>query len=305
MSKKRKRTGFADVAEVAQRLAVLLGAGVPPGAAWGYLGAAGARIAAAIEAGADVAGAIRAEATSASDRPAWAAIAAAWQVATDAGAPLASTLREFAATLRSLEQIERNVVSALAAPRATARMVMVLPVIGILFGAVLGFNTFGVLVTTPAGLACLASGGVLMLIARGWNRRLVTAAQPDGTIAGLRLDLTALAVAGGAPIERAVLAVDQALTSAHIEGRNVDPAAVDSVLDLSRRAGVPAAELLRSEADQTRREVAAEAERRASVLAVRLMLPLGLCILPAFMILAVVPLLIAVVSSTIGSGFAQ
>jgi tight adherence protein B len=31
------------------------------------------------------------------------------------------------------------------------------------------------------------------------------------------------------------------------------------------------------------------------------MLPLGLCILPAFIVLGVVPLLIAVVSSTVGS----
>jgi len=144
-----------------------------------------------------------------------------------------------------------------------------------------------------------------MLVARAWNRRLVTAAQPDGSIAGLRLDLTAIAVAGGASLERATSAVERALQSAQIEGRAADAEAVASVLDLSRRAGVPAAELLRSEADQTRRKVAAQAERRASVLAVRLMLPLGLCILPAFMILAVVPLLIAVVSSTIGSGLAQ
>lgn len=298
-------SGYGAVADVAQRLAVLLGAGVPPGAAWGYLGAVGARVAAAIESGADVAGAIRAEATSASDRRAWAAIAAAWQIATDAGAPLAATLREFAAALRSLEQIERNVASALAAPRATARMVMVLPAVGILFGAVLGFNTVGVLVTTPAGLACLATGGTLMLVARGWNRRLVAAAKPDGSIAGLRLDLTAIAVAGGSSLERASLAVDRALLSAELDTAADDAATADSVLDLARRAGVPAAELLRSEADQSRRKVATQAERRASVLAVRLMLPLGLCILPAFMILAVVPLLIAVVSSTIGSGLAQ
>jgi tight adherence protein B len=40
-------------------------------------------------------------------------------------------------------------------------------------------------------------------------------------------------------------------------------------------------------------------ERKAATLAVTLMLPLGLCILPAFMVLGVAPLLIAVISSTV------
>ena len=62
---------------------------------------------------------------------------------------------------------------------------------------------------------------------------------------------------------------------------------------------MPAAELLRSEARESRRRAAAMAERRAAILAVRLMLPLGACILPAFMVLGVIPLLVAVVSSTV------
>ena len=40
----------------------------------------------------------------------------------------------------------------------------------------------------------------------------------------------------------------------------------------------------------------------AAVLAVRLMIPLGVCVLPAFMALGVAPLLIAVISSTV-AGF--
>jgi tight adherence protein B len=78
-----------------------------------------------------------------------------------------------------------------------------------------------------------------------------------------------------------------------------DAAAVEAVLALSRRAGVPAAELLRSEAEEARRAARADAAAKASVLAVRLMLPLGLCVLPAFMLLGVAPLLLAVITSTI------
>ncbi len=73
------------------------------------------------------------------------------------------------------------------------------------------------------------------------------------------------------------------------------------VLDLSRRAGVPAGELLRSEAEEARRAARSDAQVKAAALGVRLMLPLGLCILPAFMALGVIPLLITVISSTVGS----
>ena len=42
----------------------------------------------------------------------------------------------------------------------------------------------------------------------------------------------------------------------------------------------------------------AEARETAERLAVRLMLPLGACILPAFLLLGVVPMLIGLLSST-------
>ena len=297
-----KRTGppLESVASTVQKLAVLLGAGVPPVAAWRYLGEPGREVTAAIEGGLSIPSAIRSRAgpgVSPAGR-AWAGVAAAWQVASDAGAPIASTLREFARSLRAIAAIERDIETALAGPRATARLVMVLPGLGILFGVILGLNPLSVLVGTPAGAVCLGTGVALMAGAWWWNRRLVAAARPRDLTPGLRCDLMAIAVAGGTSLDRASASVDRAL------GENgFDPSLgrddVDEVLALSRTAGVPAAELLRSQADQCRLGAAAEAERRASVLAVRLMLPLGVCVLPAFMLLGVVPLLISVISSTV------
>ena len=65
------------------------------------------------------------------------------------------------------------------------------------------------------------------------------------------------------------------------------------------RAGVPAAELLRSEADQQRRDARTEGQRRAVNLGIALLIPLGVCVLPAFMLLGVVPLLVTVLSTTL------
>lgn len=314
----RKAPPLEPVASVVQRLAVLLSAGVAPGSAWGYLaegrsGPMGQRLSAiaARSAGAPIAEAILSElpvpadpvargAAPASDITGWRGLAAAWLVATDAGASLAPSLRDLAESLRDLARTQRELGVALAGPAATAKMVMVLPLVGLAFGLALGFDTVGVLFTTVPGGICLVLGIGLMLAARSWNRRLLRSATPANLTPGLHLELLAIAVSGGASIDRARLAVAEARERCELpddDGGTV----VDDVLDLSRRAGVPAAALLRSEAEQVRRTARSDAEEKAAALAVTLMLPLGLCILPAFMLLGVAPLMIAVISSTASS----
>lgn len=56
--------------------------------------------------------------------------------------------------------------------------------------------------------------------------------------------------------------------------------------------GAPAAALLRAQAARARKHRHRAAEQRAASLGVRLMLPLGLCSLPAFVCLGIVPVLI-------------
>ncbi|TFB87937.1 hypothetical protein E3O11_02310 [Cryobacterium levicorallinum] len=320
-----------EVAAVTQRLAVLLSAGVSPVSAWGYLlptsdglpaatsrtvrragspAAGGAEIATtgilraaarAAARGDSVADAIAGQACGETES-AWRGLAAAWQVATQAGAPLAGCLRELAASLRDLAQVQRDLEVALATPRATARLVMVLPVIGILFGSLMGFDSVHTLFATVPGLLCLAGGGVLMAAAAGWSRALVHRAAPTELTPGLRLELMAIAMSGGGSIDRSRAFVHAAAERYAIgSGTESGDDPIERVLDLSTRAGVPAAELLRSEAEQVRRDARSAGQRRAGTLSVTLMLPLGLCVLPAFMLVGVVPLLISVLSSTLAT----
>ena len=303
----RQRDGprLAAVASMVQRLAVLLAAGATPAAAWGYLDASPvvSRVAAEAARATPVAAALVGVLPDVPhpERPAWRALAAAWWVASEAGAPLAPSLRQFAASLRSLADAQREIAVALSGPVATARLVTALPAVGMLFGLVLGFNTVEVLFTTGPGVVCLAAGCGLLVTALLWNRRLVRAARPTELAPGLRFELAAIAVSGGTSFERAAESVTRALAAAGVDASH-DAAAVDGVLELSRRAGVPAGDLLRSEAEEARRTARASAAAAASVLGVKLMLPLGLCVLPAFMLLGVAPLLLAVIASTV-AGF--
>ena len=298
----RRAPPLSEVARVTQRLAVLLAAGVAPGAAWEFVAESTPEgsVPRQVAGSEDVAEALaRASATlSPAEGAAWRGLAAAWRCASVAGAPFASTLRDQASSLRSLADTQRDIEVALASPRATMRVVLALPVVGVLFGALLGFGTIPTLFGTPAGWVCLVLGGALVLAARSWSRRLVNRATPRDTTPGLHCDLLAIAVGGGASIERARAAARDACVRFGIEQTTEDRA--DSAVALAERAGVPVAELLRAEADEARRDARAAAQRSAAALSVQLMAPLGVCVLPAFLVLGVAPLVITILSSTVG-----
>lgn len=241
---------------------------------------------------------------------AWLALAASWSVAQESGAPLAGTLRELAAAFRDQAQLERDLAVALSGPRATARLVGMMPAIGVLFGALMGFDTVNTLLFTAPGLVCLATGVSLMATGARWSSALVRRAAGTLDSAGLLVQLTAIAMTGGTSSERALALAARAHERYAASGApksgtetgpkvSADVVMIDGVLALSRRAGVPAAELLRSDAQQARLAARSDGQERAAKLGVSLMIPLGLCVLPAFMLLGVVPLLISVLASTL------
>src|SRR5690606_26682209 len=119
------------------RLAVLLSAGVAPHSAWTHLGASSnfaRNVSRLTDNGESVGDAVLAASSGA---PTWRAVAAAWLVASVSGAPLASALRSFAAALRDFAQSQRDVRVALAGPAATIRVVLFLPLVGLLLGLAL------------------------------------------------------------------------------------------------------------------------------------------------------------------------
>lgn len=312
----RAREGAPSVGEIAtlvHRLAVLLAAGVAPAQAWRHVGQGsladvGAHVAnvAARDGPTAIPDAIdglaqgpmphRAGATRGPVQSAWTGLAASWSVSAWAGAPLAPTLRAYAELLRGFSTAERDRRIALAGPRATSRLVLVLPFIAALFGALLGQDTIGVLVASPTGWACLAIGGALGFAGWAWTRWLLRRAATFDQLPGFAEELTAVAMAGGVSVVRARELVVRALDQ---HGVLADLARTDAALALAAASGAPAGELLRADAEERRREALADAKERAERLSVTLMLPLGVCVLPAFVAVGVVPLMVAVVGSTL------
>jgi tight adherence protein B len=184
---------------------------------------------------------------------------------------------------------------ALAGPVATARVVLLLPVVGIGLSALLGLNALGALFTTPPGWVCLVVGGGLIVLGIRWIGRMVREASRLDPTPGVPLDLLAIALRGGVSTDRATALVADAVTDAGLPSPGDEGA---QVLAFSCAAGVPAGALLRAEADELRRRERTAAAMRAARLETRLLAPLGLCVLPSFVLLGVAPILLSLLSST-------
>ncbi|PRB11827.1 type II secretion system F family protein [Microbacterium sp. MYb62] len=289
-ARRSDRESASDAATSVQTLAVLLQAGAVPLVAWRHLADTGDPHAIAVvdraDRGVPLLSSIEAEGG------AWIDLAAAWEIATTVGAPLAQVLRMIAETLRDAASAADDVRIALAEPAGTARLLLWMPFAGLLLGFALGFDTVGVIVGNPLGAACVVAGLLLVMAARLWTGRLLRKARPVPGTPGMRAELVAVALAGGASIDRAL----QLVADSSASGGSVER--VRAVLDLSRAAGVPAAELLRASAAQERHTARVQGRLRAAKLSTRLLLPLGVCTLPAFLLLGVAPLLLSVLAST-------
>ncbi len=133
----------------------------------------------------------------------------------------------------------------------------------------------------------------------------------------LSLDLLAAVLASGASPPTAVLALADALESAGMDGRGLRRAAegllhgpaglrpspdepsdallsaVRGALSLAARSGLPPADLLRAAAVRARSRQSIQARAAIRRLEVMLVIPAGICLLPAFVLLGVAPVVIA------------
>jgi tight adherence protein B len=132
----------------------------------------------AVRSGGDVAHGLRWDAT-APGAEGLRAVAACWEVAMGSGAAMSPALSLLVRGLRAEQAHRREVAATLAAPRATARLLALLPGVGILMGAGLGVDPLGLLLGTPLGALLLVTGGGLALLGVVWTERLAQAADPS------------------------------------------------------------------------------------------------------------------------------
>ena len=220
-------------------------------------------------------------------------------VAVATGVPTGHAIERLQTVVRDVGAAEEEIRSALAAPLLARRIVMLVPVASIALGAALGFNVFPALVGSALGVMCIVGGALLSLVGWAWMRTLVRRATDHPAAPGLWCELVAAAAASGLPLGRAVVMAEAALgtcgvaapEAARMQGRNL--------LAIATQAGVPISVALQHLADDQRAKSFAEQRRAARELGERILVPVGACYLPAFLLWGVVPLVGSVVSDTL------
>lgn len=122
--------------------------------------------------GGDVPAGLRADAA-ASGAALLGSMAGAWELAGRTGAGLADVLENLADGYRRTVEVRRTLAVELASPRASARVMSLLPVMGVFLALLLGAQPLLWLTTTALGFGCLAAGVTLNVLGYLWIRRIV------------------------------------------------------------------------------------------------------------------------------------
>jgi tight adherence protein B len=199
-----------------------------------------------------------------------------------------------AENLERLAQVEAEQAKAVAAlevaasgPRASARLVTVLPVLVLLGAQLLGMRVLNSL--NPITTASIVLGAGLLLFGRRWSQRILAAAQPEVRDPGAALDAFASALSAGLPPTVATRELEK------IFGHQPELAAL---LETSADTGLAISRLARAEADRLRLSWRVSSEKKIQQAGIRLMWPLGVAVLPAFVLIAVVPLAVSMLRGT-------
>ena len=249
-----------------------------------------------------------------------------------AGAPLATSLE------RAAEHAEERIdallgrQSALAAPRATGRILSWLPLLGLGLGVLMGSDPVGVLTGSILGALTGLLGLGLAFAGRRWTAVLVHRAEVESAASSgaeqtsnvppvdtaLVLELLAAQLRAGLAPLAALGTLAEALNSRPLHtvcqrlqmgsgwGSAWSGSAAGTFGELrdalapSYTGGAPSTALLLSLADAHRLSERRAAERAAGKLSVALVVPLGLCSLPAFICLGIVPILISLLPTLTG-----
>jgi tight adherence protein B len=104
------------------------------------------------------------------------AVTAATVLSDELGAPLAGVLERIASAVAADEEAEGERRAALSGPRATARVLAWLPVLGLLLGGLLGADPVEVVLSGGPGTVAAVAGVVLLLLGRAWTSALLARA---------------------------------------------------------------------------------------------------------------------------------
>lgn len=263
-------------ANAVRRISALLGAGLPPHQALDIVGDEISQLAAEDKKQFDL----------------------VWGLSAKLGGPILLALNRIADVFDRQQRNQREVQLAFSGPQATAKLVMWLPVLALLLGQAVGMNPIGAIFHSLLGALSVSLGLGLMVAGRQWTRRLLARALPASRDPGAFLDCVLIGLQAGLPLSAAQKQAAQDYELAFDlppDEQNFER--LENAAELSRSTGAAVGEILIAEADGFREQQRYEVATRISKLSVQLMIPLGVAVLPAFILLSIVPIAISLLSN--------
>lgn len=191
------------------------------------------------------------------------------------GGQLASTLDRFATVLLTREQNRTELKLAVAGPKASSRLVMSLPILVFIGSGIAGIPIFEVLRSPSIVWLSLLLGVLLFWLGTRWTNRLLQQAEPRNEDPGITLELLAIAVKAGLPLRSAAETVGVTDTS--------------ELQELATGSGIALYDLIIERANSLRLDQFNRDRMQIQKTSVSVLWPLGLTVLPAFVLIAIIP----------------
>jgi tight adherence protein B len=200
------------------------------------------------------------------------------------GAPLGPALKILEQFDNAKADFEAEVESSQAVPRATRTLLLWLPAFALALGQLVGLDPLASL-GSGFGITSFAIAGGLIFLGAHWSKKMLASTQ--GSFLKPANDLLAfqLAISSGVGLfEAKRLALES----------GVGEQAIQELVSLAMETGVGLSLLIEARIKGLILSGRTQALVSARALSVRLLIPLGLTVLPAFLILTTIPMLIGI-----------
>ncbi len=209
------------------------------------------------------------------------------KTASSLGAPVVPAIERIVQVERHRQSASADLQSEFAAPKATSRLVAFLPPSFLAIAQLMGLPIFEAVFHSSLAKVSAALGVALLVFARVWSNRILAAAQPSQTDLTQDLELLVIALRAGLGFEPALQKVGAAAETKLL--------LVQERL-LARTTGAAIAGLIEARADTIRENQARADLVRIREASIKLMWPLGAAVLPALILMLVVPLAVGFAS---------
>lgn len=207
--------------------------------------------------------------------------------------------------LRNLEKIaeqqlenEARLRVAGTVPKATARLVLWLPLGSSLLGQLLGLGSIAVFFESMPALVSLLIGLLLLIAAQTWSQKILLSAHRLQQGDQIVLDTIALCLDAGLSLKQSQeIARTSYVELFEIEVSEQTKSEITELVHFSEFSGAPIARLLRNRAEESRRQETHAQNENLERVSIRLLAPLAVFVLPAFVLITVLPISISLITS--------